>query len=188
MRIALTGVHSSGKSTLIEALATEPMFADYTVCPEVTRQLRSFVKINEEGSDATQVLVINQHVTNVTLFEKMLVDRCIIDGVLYTFYLFSSGRVSRDVMNYAIHAYNKIIDRYDHIFYLEPLPLRNDGVRSVNSEFYNKMKENFTMFLASNGKLPVEGCDSPRKLTRLPAVSIADRVQLIKSVTTPKVK
>ena len=41
MRIGITGAQSVGKTTLLNALRSEKLFDDYTICDEVTRRVKS---------------------------------------------------------------------------------------------------------------------------------------------------
>ena len=63
-------------------------------------------------------------------------DRCILDGLVYTTYLYYTKKVSSEVVSYAEFLTKKIIDGVDVIFYTEAdIPLKDDGVRSNNNEF-----------------------------------------------------
>ena len=63
-------------------------------------------------------------------------DRCIVDGLVYTSYQYLTKKVSEEVSDYATFLFSKLIDKLDIIFYTEPeIPLVNDGERSVNKEF-----------------------------------------------------
>ena len=42
MRIGITGAQSVGKTTLLNALRSEKLFDDYTICDEVTRRVKSY--------------------------------------------------------------------------------------------------------------------------------------------------
>ena len=47
-------------------------------------------------------------------------DRCALDGVVYTRCMYEKGQISDWVMDFAENVFTKIIDKYDYIFYLTP--------------------------------------------------------------------
>ena len=93
-----TGAQSTGKTTLLKKVKTlYPYRFDYV--DEVTRRIKRFgVPINNEAKNynLTQSLIINDHLVNYTkVFEEsddtvrdLLLDRCIVDGYIYTKYFY----------------------------------------------------------------------------------------------------
>ena len=80
MKIGITGAQSVGKTTLLNALRSEKLFKDYVICDEVTRRVKSYgLPINEEGTDITQRLIMNEHIVNVFMYGNMLTDRTALD-------------------------------------------------------------------------------------------------------------
>ena len=70
-------------------------------------------------------------------------DRCIIDGALYTSYLFKRNKVSGEVLGKAIKRYYGLIGKLDIIFFTEPVRMFDDGVRSTGDEFRQSMIDAF---------------------------------------------
>lgn len=152
MLITFTGAHSSGKSTLLDQCA-EYYGSDFKYRREITRQISSIAPINEDGTDITQLLVLNQHLSN-SLLTNAILDRCIIDGLIYTEYLHEQSQISDWVLEYAQQLYSMILPKYDLIFYTDPnIPLIDDGVRSVSTEFRSKIVEKFEFIANNNPKL-----------------------------------
>lgn len=145
MRIGITGAQSVGKTTLLNALRSEDMFRDLVICDEVTRRVKSYgLPINEDGNSITQKLIMNEHIVNVFLHDKMITDRTVLDGLVYSSYLYRSGNVNMDTFKYVYDVYEKVVPYYDYIFYIEPeFDVVNDGVRSVNIEFRNQIADLF---------------------------------------------
>jgi nicotinamide riboside kinase len=149
MKIAITGAQSTGKTTLLNALKSEfsnthlPIFLD-----EVTRKVREYgVSINEDGGNMTQVLIMNSHVENI-LHEDSIMDRCALDGVVYTRWMYNKGLGEEWVMDYAERVFTLLIEKYDKIFYLIPeFDIEDDGVRSTDIDFRNEIVTIFNEYI-----------------------------------------
>lgn len=138
MKLGLTGPHSSGKTTLLNALHDIDEFKDVDFLPEITRQIkeRGF-DINEGGTLDTQALVMAAHVNNLLLHNRFIVDRSMMDGVVYTEYLYEQDMIPKWFMEYCYDLMDEYINRYDIVFYLPPeIPLADDGVRSTAKQFH----------------------------------------------------
>lgn len=145
MRIGISGTQSVGKTTLLNALRSEKMLRDYTICNEVTRWVKSLgFDINEYGNDKTQELIMMKHVWNVHMYDDMITDRTVLDGLVYTRYLYERHAVSDETYNLAVQVFEKIIGDYDHIFYIKPeFDLVSDGVRSDDEGFRTDIADIF---------------------------------------------
>jgi nicotinamide riboside kinase len=145
MRIGITGAQSVGKTTLLNALRSEKFFKDYAICDEVTRRVRSYgIPINEQGTSVTQRLIMNEHIVNIFMHEKMLTDRTALDGLVYTLYLHKKGNIDSKTLLYVEDVFKRLIKSYDHIFYIEPeFDIVDDGERSIDKEFRDEIVELF---------------------------------------------
>ena len=76
MLIALSGAQCTGKTTLLNALRNDKAFQDrFMFIDEIVRTLqRKGFKINEAGTDETQLAVMHEHETNTQLEGDVLVD------------------------------------------------------------------------------------------------------------------
>jgi nicotinamide riboside kinase len=142
MLIGFTGAQCTGKSTLLsrcsELKGINEAFHNFNFVQEVTRKVkREGHKINLDGNDITQLMILNEHLNNHTLKHDMLLDRCILDGYVYTSCLARMGKVSEWITTYACNLLNLLIDKIDVIFYTQPedVPLVADGTRSVDLNF-----------------------------------------------------
>ena len=160
MVISFTGPQCTGKTTLLKAC--KELYSDrFDFVDEVTRLVKRQygVQINEAGNDITQCLIINKHIENSLMSTEkqgIILDRCILDGLCYTGYLYIEGKVSSWVMDYAKGVYFKIINKIDYIVYPEPsdVTLVDDGERSIDVEFRDKMIETFeTVINGSYGSI-----------------------------------
>lgn len=142
-----TGAQSTGKTTLLKKVKTlYPDRFDYV--DEVTRRIKRFgVPINNEAKDydLTQSLIIGDHLINYTkVFDNtsenirdLLLDRCIVDGYIYTKYFYKKGKVSSNILKYAEQWFKTLTPMYDVIFYTNPsdVKLVDDGERSIDAAF-----------------------------------------------------
>jgi nicotinamide riboside kinase len=145
MKIGITGAQSVGKTTLLNALRSEKLFKDYIICDEVTRRVKSYgLPINEEGTDITQRLIMNEHIVNVFMYGNMLTDRTALDGLVYSAYLYNKNQISANTLKYVREVFNKVWHSYDYVFYIEPeFEIVDDGVRSINKQFRDEIAELF---------------------------------------------
>jgi nicotinamide riboside kinase len=153
MLVSFTGAQSTGKTTLLNA-CKEIYSSDYGFVDEVTRLVRREhnVPINEEGTDITQLFIINKHIENAYAVypegkKGMILDRCIVDGLVYTGYLALEGKVSKWVFKYAKNVFDLLLPKVDKIFYTNPsdVELVADGERSVDLEFRRKIIDLFEL-------------------------------------------
>ena len=145
MRIGITGAQSVGKTTLLNALRSEKLFKDYVICDEVTRRVKGYgLPINEEGTDNTQRLIMNEHIVNVFMYGNMLTDRTALDGLVYSTYLYKNNQINTSTMAYVKEVFNKVWHSYDFVFYIEPeFEIVDDGVRSINKQFRDEIADLF---------------------------------------------
>ena len=139
MLVSFTGAQSTGKSTMLDMCCNNPRFRKFHCVPEVTRKVKreQNLDINEEGDNITQLFILREHLHNHYLRGDALLDRCIVDGMVYTEFLFNEKKVDRWVYDYTQQLFDLLIPRLDVIFYTDPkdVPLEDDGERSVDISF-----------------------------------------------------
>ena len=75
-------------------------------------------------------------------------DRCALDGVVYTRWMYNKGLVEEWVMDYAERVFTLLIEKYDKIFYLIPeFDIEDDGVRSTDIDFRNEIVTIFNEYI-----------------------------------------
>lgn len=173
MLVSFTGAQSTGKSTLLD-ICSKAIFENngdvhrpvnyWVFVPEVTRLIKRThkVDINEQGTDDTQLLIMNQHHVNVMRYKNdkknHLLDRCAVDGYVYSLYLHRHGRINDNTWNIVKYMYRHLVPEYDWIFYTHPedIPVEDDGERSVDLDFRNEIIDiydnelPFTDFMSNN--------------------------------------
>lgn len=177
MVISFTGTGSTGKSTLLK-LCKEYYSNKFYYVDEVTRLVkREFgVTINEDAGNITQLLIMNQHILNSLIeSEHVLMDRCCIDGLIYTEWLYNKGKVDKWVAEYARNVATMLLQKIDIIFHcVADFELVKDGERSDNEIFRDEIEHMMNSILYHK---KIEGIHS--KIITL-AGSVEDRMKKIK--------
>ena len=146
MKVSFTGTGCSGKSTLLD-MCREYYGDRFQYVTEITRPIaRKGYTINEKGGDDTQRQIIAAHVENNKL-DNVIMDRCIVDGFIYTTWLFSNGNVTESVYNLAWDTLSEIINGIDIIFHTAPVEMKDDGQRSTNKRFQKDIHEMMSLLL-----------------------------------------
>lgn len=183
MLVSFTGAQCTGKTTLLNLLkdklcgnkwtqGSDGVYRDvWNFVPEVTRKvMRDGLKINENGDDLTQLFILKEHLQNHVVGDKenWLLDRCILDGYVFTKWLHKQGSVSRWVLDYACCLMSMLGERLDLIMYTEPddIPIEDDGERSVNKRFRDDIIGIYEDIMTNSASTP--GMDTWRhKVVRL---------------------
>lgn len=151
MLISFTGAQSSGKSTMLNECFNMEEFRKWNCVKEVTRKVARLynVDINESGTDVTQLFILHEHLKNHHMKGDSILDRCIIDGMVYTEYLHEENKVSSWVYQYACNLYDMLLPKLNVVFYTDPrdVPIHDDGQRSVDHEFRDRIITKFEKIL-----------------------------------------
>lgn len=146
MRVSFSGAQSSGKTTLLNEC--KHIYKDYRFVDEVTRLVkRSYgVNINEIGDGNTQLYILAEHIKNHLIpGDKLVLDRCILDGYVYTKYQVNNGKVSQSILDGFNAVFGVLFDKLDLVFYTDPsdVELVDDGERSADIKFREDIIEIF---------------------------------------------
>jgi len=197
MLIGFTGAQCTGKTTLLKLLkqqlcgekwtkGSDGVYRDeWNFVPEVTRKvMREGMSINEDGDNLTQLFILKEHLQNhvVSTDHNWILDRCILDGYVFTKWLWRQGSVDKWVMEHSCHLLSMLGDRLDHILYTEPddIPMEDDGERSVNVEFRNDIIKIYEDLMDCSMSTP--GRDTWRnKIIRLSG-SVEERMETINKI------
>lgn len=157
MLVSFSGPQSSGKSTLLKVC--QEVIPNWNYIPEVTRLVKREynLPINEDGNDLTQTMIMAEHLRNafVNRQEHAILDRCSLDGIVYTHWLCDNKKVSMGTYSHARYVFENTIKKYDLIIYTSPedVPVVDDGERSINVQFRDEITELFEQYLT---KIPSE--------------------------------
>jgi hypothetical protein len=125
---------------------------------EVTRLIKREygVEINEAGNEMTQSLIITEHFKNLHNHNKQsrssILDRCLLDGVVYTNYLTNHCNLEEWCLEHALYVFKKYVSQYDVIFYTDPadVKLEDDGERSIDVSFRDEIIYGFDSWIRAS--------------------------------------
>ena len=182
--ISFSGAQCTGKTTLLKRL--RECNSDVNFVPEVTRLIKREygVDINEAGDEMTQSLIITEHFKNINNHNKQdrssILDRCILDGLIYTDWLETNRGLRNWCSTYAYHVFEKYITSYDVIFYTDSsdVKIEDDGERSIDVKFRNNIIAGFSDWITNN----------PRVRDRVVVLSgtVEERLETIKKTLAEK--
>lgn len=153
MLISFSGAQSTGKSTLLKVW--QEAMPEWDYIPEVTRLVKREydLPINEDGNDLTQMMIMGEHLRNAYAKrdKHAILDRCSLDGLIYTHWLCDNKKVSMGTYSHARHVFDATIDKYDLIIYTSPedVPVVDDGERSINVKFREEIINLFEQYLSN---------------------------------------
>jgi len=147
MKIAISGAHSQGKTTLVKYLQDINILTNFKFKTSLTRGMqKAGYNINEDGDDVTQLAIMTKHLQRLNEKGDTIYDRCALDGYAYSMALIKDLKVLDIIRDLFL----VMIDRYDIIFYVEPeLPLVEDGQRTVNKDFFDSVVQSFDNIIKS---------------------------------------
>ncbi len=150
MKIAISGSHGTGKSTLLQLLEAKGSLGELSVLQEVPRALCSRVKdpafFHRRHNNLTrQLLLIAAQVAEEAMMvtaPTVVVDRTVVDHWAYTLSLLSESDVAAPEASEVQRLVREWAGTYDHIFYLPiEFDLAVDDVREEDLEFQREIDE-----------------------------------------------
>lgn len=157
MRLTISGAQSTGKTSVITELFQDSSINNrFDLRDQTTRNIvrdkLGFGKlpINEQGTDLTQLLICSQHLINYAggALRDTIYDRCALDGLVYTTYLYDKKQVTKETLRIAESIFDNT--KYDIMFYIPPeFPIISDGERSTSQQFRDEICELFDEYIES---------------------------------------
>jgi nicotinamide riboside kinase len=147
MKIAISGAHSQGKTTLVNYLQNTGLLTEFDFMTSLTRGMQEAgYSINEDGDEVTQLAIMAKHFQRLNRRGSIIYDRCALDGYAYSMSLVKDLKVLDIIRDMFL----LMVDRYDLIFYVEPeLDLVEDGQRTVNKDFFDSVVQSFDSIIKS---------------------------------------
>lgn len=141
MRIILTGSQGTGKSTILKEFEKE----GWNVITEVVRNLsKTGINVNEMGDEDGQRKIFETYKELLWDDVNYISDRGLTDVAAYTDYLVREGKVHPNVLWRQLEDIKDFMrNNPDVVFCYFPIefPVVDDGFRSTNEEFRNKIDE-----------------------------------------------
>ncbi|MFZ5720929.1 MAG: ATP-binding protein [Pseudomonadota bacterium] len=165
LRLALTGPHGTGKTTLIKALSAKlEKYGRVSTCREAPRLIIDRVGDSEffrreSNTTARQALIFLEHIMEERRAsldaDIVLSDRTLVDHLAYTTVLFPKEVDTPEVRIYREIAYESL-STYEAIFQL-PIEFapEDDGVREADINFQRAIDETLTDLYREAGVTPI---------------------------------
>lgn len=144
MRLAISGVQGSGKTTIVNYLKKMPQFQYFNFKTNIVRDLAAKgFKINEVGTDETQLAVCNAHLENLKL-NNLVTDRCLLDCLAYSSNLYKNNKINLETLDYVYNHAKNNISKYDFIFLLvTEFDIEEDNIRNTDITYVNNINYEF---------------------------------------------
>ena len=132
MRIALTGSHGVGKTTLGKALAGATKVRLMSEAPFLAYQ--TGLSLNENTGVEAELWIALKQLEQERTNRQFISDRCLIDTLAYTHLLYGEDKCLINIMHRLAQG---IEERYDLVIYLPAgeFSIEDDGLRSTKKKF-----------------------------------------------------
>ena len=155
MKFAISGSQCTGKSTLLYNLQNDTKYSKYIFTGGITRKLQKNGEyINEDGNDNTQLRIMAKHIETAASNKDKILDRCALDGYVYTLYLYKQGKVTLNTLQIAESVFTNL--HYDILFYIAPeFQMVDDGTRSIDVKWQKDIADLFEEVFTSFNISPI---------------------------------
>lgn len=139
-RVVISGVQSSGKSTLLGAI--KPLVGEMPIYEEIVRSMvKRGVKINKDADHESQCLILKEHYRNSLLNGEFISDRGAIDAFVYATWSYLNGDFTYEEHKEHEAIFLSCLPMYTHHYYL-PIEFEaiEDGVRDVNEAYRHELE------------------------------------------------
>ena len=144
-RVVLSGVQSSGKSTLLEDMKKD--VGEMTIFEEIVRTLiKSGIKINKEADHYSQCEILKAHYRNSLLSGEFISDRGAIDAFVYGTWSYLQGEFTYEEHKEQEKIFLGCLPGYTHHYYL-PIEFDavKDGVRDTDEVYRIELERIYYM-------------------------------------------
>ena len=157
MKIAVVGTQCVGKSTYIkDFLKKWNMYKTPDTCYRSLIKEKSLT-INREGSEETQKIILDfllDQATNFSKNENVIFDRCVLDNLAYSSWLYLNGKVSEKFLDQTRILVRESLKLFDIIFFLpltkvSPVEIVEDGTRDTDPVYREEIDNIFKVFSQS---------------------------------------
>ena len=161
MKLAFTGSHSTGKTTLIQEIIKEaPNTASIKCVTEIARKIiRRGYLLNNEATEASYIQYINDQLyeeRDIECYDYFLSDRTLLDPLAYMIANkdFPGPTIEETFIQMMENVWLLEQTRYDfYIYFPVEFPLVFDGVRP-NDEKYREAVDKEILYLLNKHSIP----------------------------------
>jgi len=157
MKIAVSGTASIGKTTYIQDFLKKwPM---YETPAKTYRDLIKEKNLthSSQGTEESQNEILNYLIDQATEYSKkdfVILDRCVLDNLVYTSWLNLQGLVSEDFLDKTRILTRETLKLYDLIFFIPitkvaPVELVPDEMRDTNPQYREEIDNIFKVYQES---------------------------------------
>jgi thymidylate kinase len=164
MRIVISGTQGVGKTTLFNKIIQDKLYQDYTRVKEMVRHyinigVTGYI-INQDANEVSQLLNMKSAIINLMDNKKAIYDRSIMDVLVYSMYLYSAGKMKKEVLReiMQLHGqFDRLIDIKVLIDVNTEASIVDDGVRATDIEYRNAIASLFRTHAKVHGYTIIQG-------------------------------
>lgn len=175
------GSACSGKTTLIQQFLST--WSKYSLSTKTYRDVLKEKQLptNKQGTEESQRIILDSLVqeiddASVDKDSNIVFDRCVIDNVVYTLWLYQYGKVSQDFVIETKYKARNAVGKYDVLFYTprsEHFKIEERENRETDLNYITEIDNIFSAVVASyeNGKdsfFPLDDCPAVIRLNGPP--------------------
>jgi len=157
MKIAISGTHCMGKTTYIQDFLKK--WENYKTPEKSYRDYISEKNLphSKESNEESQKIILDALVDQsqeYTKDENIIFDRCVLDNLAYSSWLFLNGKVSEKFLDESRIIIRESLKLFDIIFYFpitkySPVKIEDDKFRDTDPVFREEVDNIFSTFLKS---------------------------------------
>ena len=137
MKIAFTGTHGTGKSTLLNKILEEyPQFQGQHENFSDAGKFFQDKLLETLNKDALQLFFYARHLFRIRANKHLVSDRAVLDALCYAKYEYTQGNLTKVMLDFLEEVSFELLEKYDCLFWLRPeFELVGENKRPENVEF-----------------------------------------------------
>jgi deoxyadenosine/deoxycytidine kinase len=149
MKIAFTGTHGTGKSTLLNKILEEyPQFQGQHENFSDAGKFFQDKLLETLNKDALQLFFYARHLFRIRANKHLVSDRAVLDALCYAKYEYKQGNLSEVMLNFLEEVSFELLEKYDCLFWLRPeFELVGENKRPENVEFQTAIDKIFEEYM-----------------------------------------
>lgn len=150
MKIAFTGTHGVGKSTLLDTILKEyPQFHGQHDNYSDSGKFFKEKLLDVLNKESLQLFFYARHLYRVRVNEDLVADRAVLDALCYTKYEYDRGNFSKVMFDFLETVTFDLLKEYDCLFWLRPeFKLVGEDKRPEDIEYQMEIDKIFEEYMA----------------------------------------